>query len=113
MRGPATVGAAVRCICPGRPGATGRDKGDGANGRPIERIGTMVRVGTARGSGESGRGKSVTEEFGRFPTRDRSSGGINTAAQAARTAKSTILLMYYAIPLSNICSRFLLSGKSR
>src|SRR4029079_7741705 len=113
MRWPATDGDAVRCNCPGRPGATGRDKGDGANGRPIERIGTMVRVGTARCNVESWRRKSVTEEFGRFSTRDLSSGGIKTAAHAARTARSTILLMYYAIPLSVICSRFLLSGKSR
>src|SRR3954465_15103637 len=113
MRWPATDGAAVRCICPGRPGATGRDKGDGAKPRPIERIGTMVRGGTARCNVESCRRKAVTDEFGRFSTRDLNSGGIRTAAHAARTAKSTILLMYYAIPLSNICSRFLLSNKSR
>jgi hypothetical protein len=47
----------------------------------------------------------VTDEFGRFSTRDRSSGGIKTAAQAANTANSTILLIDYAIPLSDICSR--------
>jgi hypothetical protein len=105
MRWPATEGDAARCIWPGRPGATGRDSGDGANGRPIERIGTIVRVGTARCKVDSWRRKSVTEEFGRFSTLDRSSGGIKTAAQAARTARSTILLMYYAIPLSDICSR--------
>ena len=89
----------------GDPCAAGRDSGDGASGRAIERIGTIVRVGTARCKVESWRRKSVTEEFGRFSTRDRSSGGMRTAAQAARTAKSTILLIGYAVPLSGICSR--------
>jgi hypothetical protein len=71
----------------------------------MERIGTMVRVGTARCNVESWRRKSVTDEFGRFSTLDRRSGGIRTAAQAASTAKSTILLIDYAVPLSDICSR--------
>ena len=62
------------------PGATAAT---GASGRAIERIGTIVRVGTARCKVESWRRKSVTEEFGRFSTRDRSSGGMRTAAQAA------------------------------
>ncbi|MDP9465316.1 MAG: hypothetical protein M3P52_11880, partial [Actinomycetota bacterium] len=71
----------------------GRDNGDGARGRAIDRIGTIVRVGTARCNVESWRRKSVTDELGRFSTLDRSRGGIKTAAQAASTAKSTILLI--------------------
>lgn len=71
----------------------------------MERMGTIVRVGTARCKVESWRRKSVTEEFGRFSTLDRNSGGMRTAAHAASTAKSTILLIGYAIPLSGICSR--------
>ena len=68
----------------------------------MDRIGTIVRVGTARCSDESCLRKSVTDELGRFSTLDRRSGGIKTAAHAARTAKSTILLIGYAIPLSDI-----------
>jgi hypothetical protein len=71
----------------------------------MDRIGTIVRVGTARCRVDNCRRKSVTDEFGRFSTRDRSSGGIKTAAQAASTAKSTILLIGYAVPLSGLCSR--------
>jgi hypothetical protein len=76
----------------------------------MERIGTMVRVGTTRCSVESWRRKSVTDEFGRFSLLERRSGGIKTAAQAASTAKSTILLIVYAVPLSDICSRIFLSA---
>jgi hypothetical protein len=41
----------------------------------------------------SWRRKSVTDEFGRLSTRDRSIGGISTAAQAAATTRRTSLAM--------------------
>ncbi len=74
------------CGCPGRPPAAGRWSGEGANGRPIVRMRGGVDVLC---SVLSWRRKSVTEEFGRFSTRDRSIGGIRTAAQAAATTRRT------------------------
>ena len=76
--------------------------GDGASGRAIARIGTIVRVGTARCRVESWRRKSVTEEFGRFSTRERSSGGMRTAAQAASDGEEHDLAHRLRGPWSDI-----------
>src|SRR5919107_177202 len=74
---------------PGRPPAAGRWSGDGASGRAMPRIGPLARDGTVLCKRLSCRRKSVTDELGRFSMRERTSGGINTAAHAAATTSRT------------------------
>jgi hypothetical protein len=85
----------------GRPAAAGRWSGDGASGRPIvRRRGFEVLCSVL-----SWRRKSVTDEFGRFSTRERSIGGIRTAAQAAATTRRTSWAMgqYRVGAVSVVC----------
>jgi hypothetical protein len=74
---------------PGRPPAAGRWSGDGASGRAMPRIEPLARDGTVLCKPLSWRRKSVTDELGRFSMRERTSGGISTAAQAAATTSRT------------------------
>ena len=73
---------------PGRPAAAGRCSGDWASGRPMPRSEPRGGVDVLC-SVFSCRRKSVTEEFGWLSTRDRSIGGMSTAAQAAATTRRT------------------------
>jgi hypothetical protein len=62
----------------------------------MPRIDPFARLGTLLWSVFSWRRKSVTDELGRFSMRERSSGGMRTAAHAAATTSRTS---------SCICSR--------
>ena len=73
-RGPAVGAHPERSA--GRPVAAGRLSGDGASGRAIERIADARATASPAAGSTSWLRKSVTEEFGRFSIRERSSGGM-------------------------------------